>query len=448
MNSLKHSIYYAAGILFIFLLPFMGTAAMVLTGCTAVLSVLVAPLRRRRTILLVLWLLVVLATPPWIFLQLAGYRIPVAALASFAVIFISIGVTKLRWILTDSLALLLATTCILATTFSTSPLHLTTQAFFEWIACYAAGRFLFQDVNYPLVASRVAGIFGWAAVSQALFQYNFAQIWPFSYATQGSPWTTLQERGGQIRAELTLGHSIALGAVLTILLPFALKHNNTLKDRMLLIGIFGGVLATFSRSSMMAAFIAVAITVLVSQMDAIKKAVAIVGCALAAWVAVLVFGDVVSSAPNSAELTDSTAYREGLLSLTQLIRLIGVAESAVPAPDGVTYIWGRFYSIDNGLLYVGLYLGLIAVVFYVAWMLSALRNSVRNGWSPFSTMIIAQVPFILTVAPITQYQNVFWLIAGAGASSVSHQYSQASSRQAESVFSEFGGVAPYYSTKK
>lgn len=415
MRSIKKSALYATGAILVFALPFLGTAAMVLAGCVSVLSLIFTPLRHRRTSLLVLWLLIVLATPPWISLQLAGYRVPVAAIASFAVIVVSFGYVSVRWILADSLALLLAITCILASTISTSPLHLATQALFEWIACYAAGRFLLHDVNYPLVANRVAGLVGWAAVSQAVFQYNLSQVWPFSYSTAGSPWVTLQERGGQIRAELTMGHSIALGAVLTILLPFALKQNKTLSDRVLLVGIFCGVLATFSRSSMMAAFIAVAITVLVSNIDAVKKGAAIFGCALSAWIAVLVFGDVVNSASNSAELTDSTAYREGLLDLTQLIRLFGVADDAVPAPDGVTYTWGRFYSVDNGLLYVGLYLGLVAVVLYVSWIVSAFRNSTLVGWSPFSTVIVAQIPFILTVAPITQYQNVFWLIAGAGA---------------------------------
>ena len=425
MKAPRVPAFYGMAMFLVFFLPFLGAAAMVLAACVAILSVVFVPLRNRRTSLLVLWLVIVLATPPWISLQLAGYRIPVAAVASLAVIVVSIGYSKLTWILTDSLALLLAVTCVLAVTISTSPLHLATQALFEWIACYAAGRFLLRGVNYPLVANRVAGLIGWAAVSQGLLQYNVSQIWPFTYSAVGSRWTTLQERGGQIRAELTMGHSIALGAVLTILLPFALMRNKTLIDRILLVGVLLGVLATFSRSSMMAAFIAVAISIFVSEMDAVKKGVAILGCAIVAWAAVLVFGDVVSSSSNSAELTDSTAYREGLLGLTQLIQLLGVADSAIPAPDGVTYTWGRFYSVDNGLLYVGLYLGLIAVVLYVAWILSGFRNSLRNGWNPFSTMVVAQVPFLLTVAPITQYQNVFWLFVGAGAATVRQMGSKA-----------------------
>lgn len=402
----------AAVIVIVLLLPSLGTSAMVLaSGATAVILV-VYVLRSKPTALLFLWSIVVLATPPWISFYLVGFRIPVAAAVSVAIIAVLMGRTPNRWTLADTLVALLAVTAVMATSGFGSPLHLTTQVLFEWVCCYGAGRML-STADFVLVGSRVGGVLGWLAVLQVALQLNFARYWPFSYSSDGSQWSVLQERGDQIRAEVTLGHSIALGAVLTMLLPFALSKVRTLIDKILVAGILIGVLATFSRSAMLAALIVVLLSIIFSEIDTVRKIGALAICAGGAWLVLRYFTDTVGSSTNSVELTDSTAYREGLLGIVGQVRPLGLAGGAIPAADGVTYKWGRYYSIDNGLLYLGLYLGLVCALLFVALLAWVLSKSIKRRSFLFSAVLLSQLPFILTVAPITQYQNVLWLLLGA-----------------------------------
>ncbi|MFD7007659.1 hypothetical protein [Rhodococcus jostii] len=387
-----------------------------LTSGSVIISLLLIPLRSHPTATIFCWIATVAVFPPWISFQLMGYRIPAAALLSIAIVLVLQGDRKLSWRVADTMVSILALTSIVSCLSFHTPVHIMTQVLLEWAACYAAGRWMFEGADFRLVGNRIGGIVGWLAVLQALMQFNVANIYIFNMGVPANSWMALQERGGQVRSELTFGHSIALGAALTLLLPFALQRLGTLLDQVMVLGLLLGVVATFSRSAMVAAVIVVAISLLSSRSFGTTKVVGSILIVAIAWIGISVFTDTVSSSGNGVELTDSTTYREGLLDLVDIVGGIGLAQGGVPAADGVTYSWGRFYSIDNGLLYLGLYIGWVAVFSYVAILVIIVWRSTIRRWTPFSTALVGHIPFVLTVAPITQYQNIYWMMLGAGVS--------------------------------
>lgn len=387
----------------------------VIGACIAFLVLQI--LQKSSTALLSFWMVGVALFPPWISFYIAGYRLPVAALISVACVIVGLRNShfKRSWI--DSVVASLVAITFLNSMFLNTPLHIATQALLEWAACYAAGRILFAGADLVRICNRLGGALGWLSCLQFLTNFNLSETWPFSISAAGNRWATLQERGGGIRSELAFGHSIALGAVLVMLLAFGIAARGTL-SAVLTVGIVLGVLSTFSRSAIAAAVITIVISIIRSRADSVKKAAAITLSGLAAYAVALQFLRVVTESANSVELTDSTSYREGLLSLFGTLGLSGLAPDGVPVDSGLTYRWANFYSIDNGVLFVGLYAGAIAMILYIlppVWIL--LKNGLKF-WSNFSTLVLAQVPFIATVAPITQYQNFFWLFIGLGISEV------------------------------
>ncbi|MBY6683243.1 hypothetical protein HQ312_19470 [Rhodococcus sp. BP-316] len=407
---------YTAFFAFVVGLAFVGTDINIVVIGSALLYLLMQSLRKSPNGLLVFWLVGVAAFPPWIPFYAVGYRLPAAALISVACI-AAAGRNKTKFVWVDGAVIALVLSTAVGTMFFQTPLHIATQALLEWGLCYAAGRILFCKSDLPAICNRVGGVLGLLACLQFLLQFNVASFFPFSVNASGSQWSVLQERGGSIRSELAFGHSISLGAVLVILLAFGLKNRARYSYMLSALTILG-VLTTFSRSAIAATVITVILTILRSKAASTGKSIAIVLCGFIAYVVASRFVAVVNGAENSVELTDSTDYREGLLSLFSIVDLVGLAPGGLPSSLGVTYTWDNFYSIDNGFLFVGLYSGAIAMALYAAIPLSVVLSKKLKNWDSFSTFIIAQIPFLVTVAPITQYQNYYWLFLGMGVSSL------------------------------
>lgn len=386
---------------------------LVIGAIVVVITAILLVLASRANHLALVWFTVVAICPPWISLVAMGVRIPIATVISVGIIAVMGHRTRLKAAATDHLVLLAAIFTIVAAATSHTPPHIATQVLFEWAACYVAGRYL-ASVGYAIcdIANRLAGLIGALAILQFITRINVASIFPFEIGSSDSFWAALQERGGMVRAELTFGHSIALGGSLTILIAFGLASRARGAQILTGLGICGTV-ATLSRSAIVAAIICLGLSVLLSSRSRLWKAGLTTILAGIALVVYRMFNDAASSSGN-LEIHDSTQYREGLNSLWGIVRPLGLAPGGSPANDGSTYRWGTFYSIDNGLLFIALYAGAIVCLLVTCSLLYTLVRSwqARTRNPVPLVLLLSQIPLLLTVAPICQYQNYFWLAIG------------------------------------
>lgn len=399
----------------------MGAVA-VLVGL--VLIALALASRYKPSMAMAAWLVALLAVPPWIYVNVAGYRVAPAAVLSLVVVLGSLrpGMRMRGW--ADWSVLALAALLLISPQFG-SPFFLVVQGLGEWILCYAAGRLLLPRVDSVIkVMAAVGAVFGALAILQYWTQYNVADwIGQIPGATSGSQWMSLQFRGGNVRAEATLGHSISLGGVLALCLPFATRLDRIPARLALSTLIVGGVLATQSRAALLAVALYIGISVLTSATLPLVARVSLAIPALITLIALLpqlIEGFVFGGGDTSSEVNQGTVYRVDILSTAGNVNLIGVASNASVASDG-TFVWGRIASVDNGLLYIALYLGALAALAYVTPMIAVAKEAFGRNANPFALAILIQIPLFLTVAPITQYQSVYWFVLGLAMAQIYHR---------------------------
>jgi len=347
--------------------------------------------------------------------MLAGTRLAPAAIISVLVIAARIGKTRLRINIIDALVLALILVSLLGTAFASTPTHIFSQIVLEWGLPYLAARVLSADVSLLTRLPVLGLVLGLLAIAQSVTRIDLASFPPFSFSVGATNWMGLQGRAGLVRAELTTGQSIALGGILVLLLPFALSAERKMLRVTSSIALIGGILATLSRAALVSGIIAIFLCLWFSAMSKATKSILLVLTVAAAGAAATVFGDFLERSGGN-ELSDSTNYRGGLLGLIRYANPLGLASNAVPSGRGATFFWDTFYSIDNGLLYVALYAGVIAAIAFILMVVVLGWKLVRGSVNPATIAIVAQIPLLVSVAPITQYQNFLWFFIGLAAS--------------------------------
>lgn len=390
-----------------------GIAALV---GASLLLLFVATLQLEKRTMATLWLVAVTLFPPWVALMVGGVRIPVAAVVSLAAVLNQFR-SRPAWNFIDTVAVGLGACVALSVVAGGTPRHILVQVGAEWLLPYAAGRFTFDREAIPVIARRLAVALSIFALLQFVTRFDVATVFPFNIANTQAFWMGLQERGGFSRAELTFGHSIALGGTLALLLPFVAfkderKGGGSSVWQIAL--VLAGVAATMSRASMLGALAVLSAAILVLRISALTRLIMVALVSGGAWAALQYFDNLARSSAGT-EVNDSSSYREGLVDLMAVVEPMGLAPGGAPSTDGVTYKWLGYYSIDNSLLYVALYAGGIAAVLYVATLCLALaRLTLRRSptGNAFALALLSQVPLIVTVAPITQHQAILWFFIG------------------------------------
>ncbi|GAB3603833.1 hypothetical protein [Microbacterium aureliae] len=417
------AILLTIAILLLLVLGWLGPPMMILGIIAVCGGLLILVFRASPSLAATVWLLTLVLLPPWIYLQVLGYRVVPLAVISVAIILAWSGKSMARFTSVDLAVILLLAAVAAGVAWGGTPGYLASQAVLEWGAAYWAGRHLMTMPSFSRNLIRVAALLGGLAMLQLLLSFNIAEMWPYTYAVGAENWMGLQVRGGLTRAEVTLGHSIALGGVLCLALPFALMGMRG-HQRLAVSGlIIGGAIATLSRASWLS--VAVALVLVVTLNPRLRPAqrvvtagVSLIGLVIAAGP----LGDLLSE--GGAEVANSAAYRGNLLELLPDLNVVGLASGAVAVDGGPTYAWRNFYSIDNGLLFVGLYCGALAAILYLLVYLLIGRGVLVASATPASLAIVAHIPFLLTVAPITQYQSVYWAVVGAAVTSLWPRASQ------------------------
>lgn len=360
--------------------------------------------------------------PIWIGARL-GFNgnlfLPVAVIASFAAAVVLARVRELRPSPVDALLLFLIV--LSASSFITSDpglaLSFLVTPFAYFLGGYAFGRIAAARIGADIVYRTVAILFTVVAVL-AIVEFTTGFNPFIGLRVDGSlfqEWGDIQIRGGFARAEAAFGHSIALGSCLALAIPLTLAARFPFWVRLGMVGLMlCATVFTFSRIGIVCAFLGIVLCALFLP-DRLRKRerAAILGGGGILGLAML---PLVSSVFSEAgeEAVNSGAYRGDLFTLLSQAQLIGLSDNARRAPSG-NITFGRFVSIDSQLVLTSLTTGLLALVAVSVALAVAIVLCLRGKAQPATIALIAQLPAIATVALITQYAVMLWLVVGIAA---------------------------------
>jgi hypothetical protein len=399
------------------------SGSIVVIGAISFASFLVV-VRKNERWALIIWLALLAAFPPWIVIPLGPIHkiLTIPAAASIVVILGRLDRTWPRFTAVDGVISVLFGLLLLGELFHLVPAFILDQAVLQWGLCYVAGRKLFRATMSEIttIMATFGAILGTLAILQTMLEFNAATMPILNHTTRPIAyqlWAPLQYRGGILRAELTFGHSIALGATLALCLPFALQRYHTRKYAIAALVIGLGTACTLSRGALVAEVIIVTFAILNSSY---KPEIKLALTGLFGIVMIPLYSafttTVYSSAQSASEATSSAAYRSHLLGAFHFLRPVGIAISGATIVAGQNVDFHGFRSLDNSFLYVGLYAGLFAAILYFLPLLQLVVRAFRTGWRPIDIAILGQLALFVSVAPLTQYQNILWLTIGLAVS--------------------------------
>lgn len=282
-----------------------------------------------------------------------------------------------------------------------------------WATGYVFGRLALAQVDLRWVYTCFAVVFavaGALAVVEAVTGWHGLSQWGPQNAARAA-WGSIIERGSRSRAEGAFGSSIALGASMALVLPLAVESRLKPGWRLLVIALLvGGAGASLSRTGVLSVGLALALSVvLLRSPQASEIRGKLVGLGVAA-AAVIVPIQLSALSQDSAQAA-SAAYRGDLVSLLQFVDLIGVSSSMRVAPSGEVF-FGGYRSIDSQFVLFGLMYGWFVLLLFVG-MLLVIALSVLSGRATAPEVaVLAQIPALASVALITQYAVLFWIVLG------------------------------------
>ncbi len=289
--------------------------------------------------------------------------------------------------------------------------------FAYFVAGYALGRLAALRLGLPQVHRIIAVAF---TVVAALAILEYLSGWnPFVLVqvdgSQFAEWGTIQERGGLARAEGAFGHSIALGASLALAIPLTIASSIRFPVRVgMVLLMLAATVVTFSRIGIISAAVGVVLTALFLRegLERRQRAVLVGGMVIVAVAALPLVSSVFSSAGDEA--ADSAGYRGDLLPLIAQANLVGFSDLVQRSPSG-QLAFGPFRSIDSQFVLTALSSGLLALVIVALGLLVAIVLCIRRRATAATIALVAQIPALATVALITQYSIVLWLVVGIAA---------------------------------
>ena len=397
-------------------LAFSPMAGAVLIGPVLALAIFA----KRPKLGFLAWLLSVCAVPCWIGAAV-GIFLPASLIGS--VIALTCLFAGARWIpgKADLCVLVLLVASAFAVYFGSSSGASSATAFVSmftlWLPGYLVGRFVCEKAGISFVKTSVAVTFGavglLAIAEQTLSWHPFAS--QAGVNSLADIWAPIQIRGGEERSEWAFGHSIALGGSLALAIPFLVNSSLRTKTKLVLLAlILGGVATTLSRGAMLAAGLTLVLSLLATgNVKKGQKAVLLLSAGVLGAFTLVDFLAVSEDA--GSEVTDSSGYRVSLFTrLVSTLQPIGRSSAYQGGANGQVQ-YDNFTSIDNSFMALGLGFGWIAMlVVAIPFMVMGVRF-LRRRASFAEVALLGQLPVITTVAMITQYQVVVWMVAGLAA---------------------------------
>jgi hypothetical protein len=380
-----------------------------------VLAVVV--LRRWPRLALICYLVVLAFVPVWAPVSAGPLTFEpqvLWGLVTLAAILPIAGRSRLHPIAADVVVALLVLSSVAPLLAGRSSLTSLVVVVFQWCGAYLIGRTIADRTGYDVVLRGIAVVF---TVVALLALVEFLSGWnPFllvpGSGTRHETWAVVQERGGVTRAEGAFGHSIALGAALSMAIPMTLGSSFRLSVRVLMVVVMvGGVVVTFSRIGLVTAVLGIVLSIVALREEMTRRLRVLLAVAVGAvgLVALPLLSRVFASAGDEA--AKSAAYRGDLLSLIGDMRALGFSSAFYRSPTGEVY-FGSFRSIDSALILQGLTYGWVSLVFALILLAAGAIAVITLRASAPTIALVAQVPAFATVALITQYSTMVFFVGG------------------------------------
>lgn len=267
---------------------------------------------------------------------------------------------------------------------------------------YVLGRLSRESNPKVFVVSMIAvAIWG---ILEFLFGLHPFTEWQ---VTAGGIGPALQERGGYVRSEASLGHAIAYGACLVAAVPFTRLLNRPLVWQAVLAA---GVLVSFSRGPMLALIVTLAVMFYVERSTSRKVASGVVlGVGL---VATLIVFDFLYNGSGQAEVASSSYQRDNQIARSlDFINWLGPATGSRLNGEG-RYVTNGIEIIDSVPLRLGLDFGWIVVALLLLPVAAASVRVLNRRAGAASIAIVGQIPVLAVTSFITQWQIVFMFVCG------------------------------------
>ena len=332
---------------------------------------------------------------------------------------------------------------LMATSVAFSPqenVHAFLEVAFLWGGVYLAARLLLRETRRPafLVAASfalVTVLVAPVAILEAAGGSNPFLAFQFN-PVQSAVWAKEASRFGQVRAEASFGHPIALSmfAATSAFLSLAMAINSErLRSRFVwfaLAVLAVGVQAlTVSRTGWLILALGIVVLILATAKSVARRRLAAVLATLAVVIAAvlaiapptelqLLPNTGTSTTVGSAEVAESGAYRSALLDRALQPGVLQLWGSPVDRVTPAVRHAGSG-SIDNEYIVLAEQWGLIPTASFVLVLLTLLpvilRTRVRGSGPTVALPIAALTTFaaLFFVAFITQQQLMIWLLVGA-----------------------------------
>lgn len=293
----------------------------------------------------------------------------------------------------------------------------------QWALAFLIGR-LALSVSTPDQIYRAIGIIFGIVAALAIMEFllNFN---PFiALGGRGAmfgAWNDIYVRGGLPRAEGAWGHSIALGAALSMSIPLLLASSLRTGIKIaLLVVTMGGVAVTLSRIGQITMVLALVLSFY--AMAPVMRRGMKTGLAFIMVIGGIIGYSFISGVFSSSgdEFAKSAQYRGDLLSLVSEIQVFG--QSSVMSRDvGGDLNFGGYESIDNALLLLGLKHGWLALGVALLLAAGVMMLVLLRKAEPPTVALATQVPALFAVALITQFSMYFWFMAGLAVAVHAHR---------------------------
>lgn len=285
----------------------------------------------------------------------------------------------------------------------------------DWLIPYIWGRLVLARVPAAWLTSAIsiaALIAAIMAIVEFATSFNLFVLIPGAEPLRSS-WSSLQPRGGVLRAEGAFGHSIALGATLAMSTAFVIHSRWRALPKILTIAVIvTAVVLTFSRAAQITMVLTlVASTLLLPGLSRRFRISVIALGALGVGIAFPIIESVLGAAGDEAE--GSAGYRADLLVLLREVEVFGNAGEWRSLVSGDTYLGFFADSVDNSLVLALLRYGLVpTLLMSVVIACSAVMFLRRHRRSPAAIAVACQLPSLVVVALITQYADALWFCVG------------------------------------
>jgi hypothetical protein len=364
----------------------------------------------RPRLALTVWLLSVTMVPIWISVHVFA-NVPIHCVVAVMAVAATIGKSDVKFSIFDAYFIAFLTIAMLAVYLDNSNAALWAQMIVRWAVPFLAIRVLVSSTGIQFASDALAlafAVVGGLAIVEFLLIWHPFVNWNF-YTPEFAAWHPIQTRGGVDRSEWAFGHSIALGGSLALSIPFIVRSSfGHVWKTLFFVSVIGGILATASRGSLIAAGLTGALCLIYASTRPVVRSTLVVLVLVTAIIVGPLLAPILQTwaLGSSNEEQGSANYRNDLYS-TYLPAIQWFGRSPSYHSGG-----NEAQSIDSAILRIGLEFGWLILAMALAPLVVAVIRIIGGRASSAEIALVGQVPLFATVALITQYESIVFMVAG------------------------------------